>query len=257
VAERWVLRRRWGARLDALVDTVGEALAWRVDGGEPEPGELLDAAAVHLYLSGTGPDVDDALRSGTAGDDLPFARCVAAGLGRLPAYRGAACVVTDLSAGALRAVRERRLLADWSFSHALTELPTDLPGSVDVLIWSMTARRTRLLEPAGDQYVDGRVIFLPGTGFKVLDAQESTPHHRGRLLLRELAPDEPDQDFGPFDDLALASLHRYLAQRAASYRRVRVGAAAVARLNRVPGLTMTRGGESGGYRVPGESTAVG
>jgi hypothetical protein len=254
---RGLVRRRHGGRLDAVAGAVGEALVWRADGTEPEPGELVDAGAVRLYLAGDGPDVDRALRVGAGGEELAFARCVAAGVGRLPAYRGAACVVAELSAAELRAVRERGVLVERGFGHALSELPSELPGNVDVLIWSMTARRTRLLEPDGEHYVDGRVVFLPGTGFKVLDAQEATPNHRGRLLLREVAPDEPDQEHGPFDDLALASLHRYLAQRAASYRRVRVGPAAVDRLTWVPGLTMTRGGESGGYRLPGESAAVG
>ncbi len=83
---------------------------------------------------------------------MPFARCVAAGLSRLPSHRGATMIQASPTAARLgHADRPPDLLTEWGFLAALTEPSPDLPGDTDVLIWSMTARRTRLLEPDGDQ----------------------------------------------------------------------------------------------------------
>ncbi|BCJ67319.1 hypothetical protein [Polymorphospora rubra] len=128
------------------------------------------------------------------------------------------------------------MLTDRAFTHALIEPPVDLPGTVEVLLWSMTARRTGLLEPADDQYVEGRVLFLPGTRFKVLEVTEPTGDERGRVLLRELSADEPVRAHGPFDDLALTSLYRCVERWATVGRRRSVGAAASRRFAALPGL---------------------
>jgi hypothetical protein len=80
----------------------------------------------------------------------------------------------------------------------------------------MTARRTALLDP----HAPDRVLFLPGTAFKVLRTDESGD--RPVVLLRELSPAEAaaDQDAGaaaladpaarrlPLDEIALDSLER-------------------------------------------------
>ncbi|WDZ83732.1 hypothetical protein [Micromonospora cathayae] len=234
-AERSWLRQRFSQEFDAAASSVARLLAEhpRLHAGD---GSVADAVAVRLYLSRAGEAVDRALRSERAGEAVLFARCVAAGIGRLPSHRGATCLSARLTGTALREIAARRILTDAAFTHALTDPPVDLPGDVDVLLWSMTARRTRLLEPEGDHHVGSRVLFPPGTRFKVLETAEPGPGRPGRLLLRELSADEPVREHVPFDDLALTSLLRSHDRWTATGRRSRVGRAAVTRFTRVPGV---------------------
>ncbi|MFV2105232.1 hypothetical protein [Micromonospora sp. LOL_015] len=222
--ERTWLRERFGPQFDAAASTVARILSEHPR-LHPYDDALTDAVAVRLYLSGYGIDVDDALRKGDSGGAVSFARCVAAGVSRLPSHRGATCATATLTGDAFAEIRARSVLTNWAFTHALVEPPVSLPGAVDVLVWSMTARRTQLLEPADDQRVEARVLFLPGTRFKVLEATEPIDAEPGRVLLRELSADEPTRGRGPFDDLALNSLYRSVEQWATAGRRTPLGAA--------------------------------
>ncbi|SDY07713.1 hypothetical protein SAMN05421504_104428 [Amycolatopsis xylanica] len=99
----------------------------------------------------------------------------------LPTFRGACVVRVNLA----EEYRDGQVIVSGDFWHVLTAPCATQDGSVEVLVWSMTGRRTASLEPDG---VDGRVVFLPGTGFKVLEASAD------RLLLRELSPTEFERD---------------------------------------------------------------
>lgn len=233
--ERAWLRSTLSREFDAAASSVSRLLS-EYPGFQADPETMVDAVAVRLYLSAVGDGLDEALRDGDVGPQVPFARCVAAGLRRLPSHRGATSLVAELPAEDVARIRDRGVLTDWGFTHALTEPPLNLPGDVDVLIWSMTARRTRLLEPDDDRRAESRVVFLPGTSFKVLDAVLPGPEVRGRLLLRELAADEPDRGRVPFDDLALNSLSRAMEQAGSAGAFTRVGPAAASRFRTVPGL---------------------
>jgi hypothetical protein len=230
--ERAWLRRALPAEFRAACDDVAEVLTGH-PGFRPGPDAMADAAAVRLYLGALGDGLDAALRHGEPGPQVPFARCVAGGLGRLPAYRGATVLAADLTAADLGEIHDRGILTDWGFTQALTEPSGTLSGRTDVLIWSLTARRTRLLEPEDDHRVEARAVFLPGTPFKVLAATAPGPGRRGTLVLREFAADEPSRGRVPFDDFAVAALGRAVAQwRVPSV----VGPAARPRFTAVPGM---------------------
>ncbi|MCA2217448.1 hypothetical protein [Jidongwangia harbinensis] len=233
--ERAWLRGALSGEFDAAASSVSRVLSEH-PGFQAAPETMVDAVAVRLYLSAVGDRLDEALRDGDVGPQVPFARCVAAGLRRLPSHRGATSLVAELPAEDVARIRDRGVLTDWGFTHALTDPPLNLLGDVDVLIWSMTARRTRLLEPDDDHWAESRVVFLPGTSFKVLDAVLPGPGVRGRLLLRELAADEPDRGRVPLDDLALNSLSRAMERAGRAGTFTRVGAAAASRFQTVPGL---------------------
>ncbi|MEU8337310.1 hypothetical protein [Micromonospora tulbaghiae] len=191
------------------------------------------ATAVRLYLSAAGDGLDQALRSAEPGGHVPFARCVSAGVRRLPVHRGVAYAGAELTTADLRRIAQRRVLTDWGFTNALAEPPADLPGAVEVLIWSATARRTAAFE-TGDG-IPARVLFLPGTAFTVLQVQEPEAGAPARLLLRELAVEEPPVDGRVrFDALALAALRQHLARRTGPG--TPVPAAAARRFLGVPGL---------------------
>ncbi len=197
---------------------------------------------MRLYLTGRGPGVDAGLRSGRKGPHVPFARCVVAGVSRMPSFRGTTVYRLSPTDREWELYRDRRLVTDWSFVNALTQPCATEDGDTDVLIWSMTARRTSLLEPEGDEHVEDRVLFLPGTNFKVLDLRRPAEGERGAVLLREIGANEID-DTGrvdsnrvSLDELAVTSLRRSLDRWATAEPRERIGAGARGRLRVLPGL---------------------
>ncbi|MFF0183330.1 hypothetical protein [Streptomyces sp. NPDC005244] len=147
---------------------------------------LTELVAVRLYLSGDSRVADAAVRAAAAGPHVPLARCVTAGLRRLPSYRGPALLRTRLQDAERAWYRDDRLVTEWAFCHARTSLHAGPRGggATDVLIWSMTARRTGSL----DQAVPDRVVFLPGTSFKVLRTVGDA------VLMREVSPSEIADD---------------------------------------------------------------
>lgn len=209
-AERQWLRRSLSRQFGAAASSVARVLSQTpgLRGGDGTPQDVLtDLVAVRLYLTGHGQRIDDAVRAARVGPHVPFARCVAAGLGRLPSYRGAARLRATLADAELRWYQSRRLVTEWAFCPALTDGSIRLPGTVDFLIWSMTARRTSLLAPEAA----GQVLFLPGTSFKVLRVRDSG---RPEVLLRELSTGEitaggrVSTGRVPLDDLALTGLEK-------------------------------------------------
>ncbi|MET9633969.1 hypothetical protein ABZX92_41605 [Lentzea sp. NPDC006480] len=202
---------------------------------------LTDAVAVQLYLTGRGKAVDDALRTAVVGPHVPFARCVVSGLSRLPSHRGPAVFGASPTPGEWDLYRDHKLVTEWGFLHALTGPRADEDSEVDVLVWSMTARRTKLLE--GQNGVRERVLFVPGTSFKVLEMIEPQAEGtRGRILLRELTAVEigtdgrVDPNRISLDELALNSLRRQAEQWTDGALPVQVDPAAADRFGALPGL---------------------
>lgn len=209
--ERAWLRQTLSEQYNAIAGSVSRVLSESpgLRGGSRASAAdaLTDLVAVRLYLSGQNRRVDRAVLSATAGPHVPLARCVAAGLRRLPSFRGAAVLCAALGEAERRWYHEGRLVTEWGFCTGLTTAHPDPPGDTDFLIWSMTARRTALLDPA----VPDRVLFLPGTSFKVLAVRAGERH---TVLLRELSRSEIGADgrvsLGrvPLDEIALTSLEQ-------------------------------------------------
>ena len=138
---------------------------------------------------------------------MAFARCIAAGLRRLPSHRGAVRLRATLTDAEWRWYGSRPVVTEWAFCPALADGAVRLPGTVDFLIWSATGRRTSVLAPE----VPGQVVFLPGTSFKVLQVRDG---ERREVLLRQLSDRETSGDAqaganpAPFDDFALAGLEK-------------------------------------------------
>lgn len=176
--------------------------------GSGAPADAIEA--VRRYLTAEGLDIDTALRSGATESELLTVRALRRAFRHLPAYRGPALVLPGPEPIDVGRIADRRTLTERAFLHALTEPPRILTGEVDVLIWSMTARRTHGVEPVGEHRVPSRVVFLPGTAFLVLHAVEPGGRGRGRLFLRERAPEEANRDHNPFDDLVRERLEEAL-----------------------------------------------
>ncbi|MFG1741207.1 hypothetical protein ACGFLT_24585 [Micromonospora chalcea] len=243
--ERAWLRRTLSREFDVMASSVSRIMSQHPGmqgSGVSKEDVLADSVALRLYLTGRGPGVDAGLRSGRKGPHVPFARCVVAGVSRMPSFRGTTVYRLSPTDREWELYRDRRLVTDWSFVNALTQPCATEDGDTDVLIWSMTARRTSLLEPEGDEHVEDRVLFLPGTNFKVLDLRRPSEGERGAVLLREIGANEID-DTGrvdsnrvSLDELAVTSLRRSLDRWATAEPRERIGAGARGRLRVLPGL---------------------
>ncbi|MFI1445132.1 hypothetical protein [Streptomyces fructofermentans] len=178
-------------------------------GSKTEAAEALaELVAVRLYLAGDSRGADAAVRTATPGPHVPLARCVTAGLRRLPSYRGPALLRTRLTEAERSWYQQGKVVTEWAFCHARTSLhvgPRGL-GATDLLIWSMTARRTSSLDPA----LTDRVLFLPATAFKVLRADGNT------VLMREVSPSETARDSRSdapqtrLDEIALTGMENIL-----------------------------------------------
>ncbi|MBY8888875.1 hypothetical protein K7472_29110 [Streptomyces sp. PTM05] len=208
--ERDWVRRTFSTQYNAVAGTVSRVMSESPGLRGGSRGEAADAltdlVAVRLYLSGDSAQVDEAVRSAAVGPHVPLARCVAAGLRRLPSYRGAALLRARTTGPERDWYREGRLATEWAFCTAHSAPRPGPEDGTDFLIWSMTARRTALIDPAEPF----RVVFLPGTTFKVLRASDG----EGPVLIRELSPSEVDGEGKvdvqrvPLDEIALDGLER-------------------------------------------------
>jgi hypothetical protein len=204
--ERQWLQQSMSREFSATASSVARVLSQNPrlrGGGEQEV--VVDLVAVRLYLTEYGQRIDDNVRTGQPGAHVPFARCVNAGLRRLPSHRGAVRLRATLSDAEWSWYGSVRLITEWAFCPALTDGTVQLPGNVDFLIWSATARRTSALAPE----MPGQVLFLPGTLFRVLEVRDGP---RREVLLREMSARETasGEPLGleptPLDEIALTGL---------------------------------------------------
>lgn len=244
--ERAWLRRTLSREFDSMASSVARIISehpgLQASGAVGRDDVLADSVAVRLYLSRRGTGVDVGLRSGSNGPHVPFARCAVSGLSRLPSYRGATIYRTSPTEQEWQHYRTRRLVTNWAFVNTLTGPCESQDGDTDVLVWSMTARRTALLESDGAERVEDRALFLPGTHFKILELQEPSDGGRGAILMREIGAKEidgdgrVDPDRAPLDDLAIVSLRRSLERWSTAEPTRRVGAGSTGRFGLLPGL---------------------
>ncbi|MFK0116959.1 hypothetical protein [Streptomyces sp. NPDC090994] len=182
--------------------------------GEEQDAARADLIALRLYLQDdNGPlgheELAKSLRSGEE-RLVPYARCLASGLARLPSYRGAVLRGRGGAAG-LDGLRPGQVLRDPAPLSGLSFDPggKERVAGVGFAIWSITGRRVRQVPDAdGDE-----VVFAPGTAFKVLGvraAGDSAP----LVLLRQL-PDVPTAStvLEDADETALTRLDHALADR--------------------------------------------
>ncbi|MET8948859.1 hypothetical protein ABZX30_36435, partial [Streptomyces sp. NPDC004542] len=202
---RDAFRQQYNDQAGVVARLLSESPGLRGTAQTPTEDVLTDLVAARLYLRGDAALLDRQVREAAVGPHVPFARCVAAGLRRLPSYRGATVLRAALGGPEWDWYRHRTLVTEWAFCWALTTAAPELPGDADLLIWSVTARRTALLAPD----LPARVLFLPGTTFKVLAVRDGD---RRAVLLRELSASEiaadgrVDTRRTALDDMALTGL---------------------------------------------------
>ncbi|GAA2565544.1 hypothetical protein GCM10010435_42890 [Winogradskya consettensis] len=245
--ERAWLRRTLSRDFDIMASSVSRIMSehpgLQATGGAAGKEDVLaDSVAVRLYLSGRGAGIDAGLRSAANGPHVPFARCTVSGLSRLPSFRGTTVYRTSPTSGEWAQYRERRVVTDWAFVNMLTAPCSSQDGDTDVLVWSMTARRTAVLEPEGDDRIEDRVLFLPGTHYKILELHQPEGGGRGSILMREIGANEigddgrVDPNRVSLDELAVTSLRRSVERWGSAEPKRRIGAGSTGRFGVLPGL---------------------
>ncbi|MFC7017309.1 hypothetical protein ACFQMH_37620 [Streptomyces viridiviolaceus] len=169
--------------IDTLVSRLAPAASRQSDLRYETLSRLTDLAALHLYLTQEWPGVDAAMQNRATDATQALVRCVKAGLLRLPAYRGAAVARPRGLGDAVDRYRSDPLVVDQGFWAVSTEIEAFRGHGGAVRVWSLTGRQTQLVDPDRN-----RLVFLPGTRFKVLKVTHgSSPV----VLMRELFPGEP------------------------------------------------------------------
>jgi hypothetical protein len=199
------LRSQFDATASSVMRLLSETPGLRAVGADADA--VTELVAARLYATGDTRRLDDAVRAAGVGPHVPLARCIASGLRRLPSYRGVARTCAELTDAEFQWYRENRRFTEWSFFPVLTTDRLRPAGGVELLFWCLTARRTGLIDPA----LPDQAVFLPGTAFKVLRADESAQRS---LMLRELSNAEaaetgaadPAAGASPLDQMALAAL---------------------------------------------------
>lgn len=153
--------------------------------GAPDPAAAL--AAVLRRLEGEGaPEAavtsTDGRPPGPAEDVL-----LGRGLRMLPVLSGPTGLRTTLDEPMRRWYAEQPVVTDPYACEASTLGPAEAPGNTVFLILSVNGRRTDPLDPLRPD----RVLFLPGSRFRVLEAATGAT---GVVMMREMAPEESSID---------------------------------------------------------------
>ncbi len=152
--------------------------------GPADEALVAELAAVRLFVRRDQEEFVASVREGGTDADRPFAICVAGGLRRLPSLQGVVVRGGPADQAFADAYEPGQELAEEAPLIAIDDLAAEVPGAVEVLIWSAAARRlTGLTEGP-----HAEVAFLPGTVFRVLAVDPPRPGAVRRVLLAEIPP---------------------------------------------------------------------
>jgi hypothetical protein len=165
--ERHAFRASLGWRYDAAVRSVARLLAEHpgLRGAATDEALMTELAAVRVFVSRDEAALVESIRAGGGEGDHALAVCAAAGLRRLPSLQGVVVRGGPLDATAADAYRIGEDLVEAAPLIAFDDVGAPVPGAVEILFWSATARRlTGFVEARATP----EVVFLPGTVFHVV-----------------------------------------------------------------------------------------
>lgn len=216
-AERQAFRISLGWRYDAATRSVARLLAEHPGlrgAGEADEALMTDLAAVRVFTARDQAEFVESIRSGGRERDRALAVCAAGGLRRLPVLQGVVVRGGPAAPAAADAYRVGQDLTEAAPLIALDDIEAQVPGAVEILIWSATARR---LSGFADDRHSAEVAFLPGTVFRALAVDPpsyETPGGR-RVLLTEVPPGRSGPGHTEWAGRVLARLEEAAAARAA------------------------------------------
>ncbi|MEU7528266.1 hypothetical protein AB0A74_21230 [Saccharothrix sp. NPDC042600] len=180
-AERDALRRMLGERYAEHAAVACRHIEVRPEDPEAFEAVVTDLAAVSACLQQDEEILVEALRTGRLGRLWPYAAGVVSGLRRLPVHQG-----VTVCWGDSRRYRTGDLLVEHGLLSTVAGPSVPFDGRTEFVIWSVTGRRVQVVDSFGS-VVQERVVFPPGTTFKVLavaEAEESAPM---QVMLQEVA----------------------------------------------------------------------
>jgi hypothetical protein len=221
--DRRAFRASLGWRYDAATRSVARLLAEYPglrSAGEVDEALMTELAAVRVFMAQDQAELVESIRLGGRENDRALAACVAGGLRRLPSLQGVVVRGGPAEADAVDAYRPGQDLVEAAPLIALDDSGAHVPGAVEILIWSATARR---LNGFADDQRTPEVAFLPGTAFRVLavDPPQTTEGPDGtapvrRVLLTEVPPTRSGPGHEKWAERVLTRLDIVAAARTAS-----------------------------------------
>jgi len=207
--EEWdAVRRILGERYAPHAAAIGRMLAQR-SGGPVDPisveAIVTELAAVSACLTQDEEMVVETLRSGRLGRLRPYIGAVVSGMRRLPLHQG----VTTCWGGTEEAPRYRSgdVLVDHGLLNTLANPQGPSDGGVEYLLWSVTGRRIGVVDRKAS-IVQERVLFAPGTPFKVLAIAEAENSSPMQVMLQEVVDPQRERQLASLRPGTLTQLER-------------------------------------------------
>ncbi|SDM48476.1 hypothetical protein SAMN04488074_12257 [Lentzea albidocapillata subsp. violacea] len=212
-AERDTVRRALGERYGVHAATVVRLLSQRPDAEEdPAAFEAMvtDLTALLACVSQDEEMVVETLRMGRLGRLRPYVACIVSGLNRLPVHSGVATVWGVSGPTGPRRYRSGDVLVEHGLLDAIANPSQRVDGVTEYLIWSVTGRRVEVSDRVAVA-TEERVVFAPGTPFRVLAVAEAEGDHPQQVLLQEVAGPAADQEIAGLRPSVLSQLERAAA----------------------------------------------
>ncbi len=211
--ERDAVRRALGERYGVHAATVCRLLAQRPDAEEdPAAFEAMvtDLTALLACVSQDEEMVVETLRMGRLGRLRPYVACIVSGLNRLPVHSGVATVWGSSGQTGPRRYRSGDVLVEHGLLDAVANPTQRVEGAVEYLLWSVNGRRVEVADRVAVA-TEERVVFPPGTGFRVLAVAEAEGEHPMQVLLQEVAGPAAEREVANLRPSVLSQLERAAA----------------------------------------------
>ncbi|MFD4671413.1 hypothetical protein ACFWNN_16880 [Lentzea sp. NPDC058450] len=212
-AERDTVRRALGERYGVHAATVVRLLSQRPD-AEEDPAAfeatVTDLTALLACVSQDEDMVVETLRMGRLGRLRPYVACIVSGLNRLPVHSGVATVWGVSGPTGPRRYRSGDVLVDHGLLDTIANPQQRIDGVTEYLIWSVTGRRVEVSDRVTVS-TEERVVFAPGTPFRVLAVADAEGDHPQQVLLQEMAGPMADQEIAGLRPSVLSQLERAAA----------------------------------------------
>ncbi|MFT7834674.1 hypothetical protein Q5530_00810 [Saccharothrix sp. BKS2] len=178
--ERDALRRMLGERYGEHAAVACRHIVSRPEDPEAFEAVVTDLAAVSACLQQDEEILVEALRTGKLGRLWPYAASVVSGLRRLPVHQG-----VTVCWGEAHRYRTGDVLVEHGLLSTVAGPAVPVDGRVEFLLWSMTGRRVSVVDSFGS-LVQERVVFPPGTAFKVLAVVEAEESAAMQVMAQEV-----------------------------------------------------------------------
>ncbi|MFJ5990286.1 hypothetical protein [Lentzea sp. NPDC092896] len=212
-AERDTVRRALGERYGVHAATVVRLLSQRPDAEEdPAAFEAMvtDLTALLACVSQDEEMVVETLRMGRLGRLRPYVACIVSGLNRLPVHNGIAAVWGMSGPTGPRRYRHGEVLVEHGLLDAVANPSQRIEGVTEYLIWSVTGRVVEVTDRVAVS-TEERVLFAPGTPFRVLAVAEAEGDHPQQVLLQEISGPAAEQEIAGMRPSVLSQLERAAA----------------------------------------------